>query len=119
MINIHELLRKRLLDRAGLSTHLGPRHTLKELESSEWSNKFEQLMRNRLIMGALRYGKIHAAGKRPYNRIAGAVKRLNQYQSTGNLECLVDVANMMLLEFEEGKHPNRHWQDIHGDHCCV
>ena len=76
-------------------------------------------MRNRLIMGALRYGTLRATGKPDYDRIGGAMKRLRQYQDTGNLETLVDVANMMLLEFEEGKHPKRHWNTINGDHCCV
>jgi len=76
-------------------------------------------MRNRLIIGALRYGLLHAPGKKRYDRVAGARKRLAQYQETGNLECLVDVANMALLEFEESHHPCRHWGDIHGDHCCA
>lgn len=113
-----EHMRERLLAQAGIWP-IAPRLTLDDLEASEWSPRFEQLMRNRLVMGALRYGKIRASGKPPYDRIAGATKRLRQYQSTGNLECLVDIANMMLWEFEEGHHPKRHWNDIHADHCCV
>jgi hypothetical protein len=114
----HDLLRERLLNRAGLHAQV-PALTYAELSASEWSHQFEMLMRNRLILGALRYGRLNARGKKPYDRIAGALKRLAQYQETGNTECLVDVANMMLLEFEEGKHPKKHWGDIHGDHCCV
>lgn len=76
-------------------------------------------MRNRLIQGALRYGRLHARNKPQYDRIRGARKRLAQYEETGNLELLVDVANMMLLEFEEGQHPRRHFGVTHGDHCCV
>jgi hypothetical protein len=70
-------------------------------------------------MGALRYGRLHAPGKPHYNRIAGARKRLHQYEASGNLECLVDLANMALLEFEEGTHPKRHWRVASEDHCCV
>lgn len=81
--------------------------------------QFETLMRNRLIMGALRYGRLHAPGKGTYNRPGGIVKRLQQYQETGNLECLVDIANLALLEFEEGTHPLKCWRVHHGDHCCV
>lgn len=118
MPSVHAILRRRLLDRAGLCESDPPRYTLAGLQASEWSHRFEQLMRNRLILGALRYGALHTP-KRKYDRVAGAMKRLQQYQQTGNLETLVDVANMALLEFEEGTHPKRHWSDINGDHCCV
>lgn len=32
--------------------------TLEELRESEWSEEFEKFMRNRLIMGAIRYGRL-------------------------------------------------------------
>lgn len=117
--SVHGLLRHRLEAAAGIMDRPQRVLNLRDLERSEWSPRFERLMRNRLVMGALRYGLIHARQKRPYNRVAGARKRLAQYADTGNLECLVDVANMALLEFEEGRHPTRHWGDIHGDHCCA
>lgn len=87
-------------------------HDYKALEESEWSDEFENLMRNRLILGAMRYGKLHAHGKPEYDRIESAHNRLQQYEKTGNIEHLVDVANMMLLEFEEGMHPNKHFKPI-------
>lgn len=89
--------------------------TLEELARSEWSPEFERAMRARMIMGALRYGLLGAAGKPCYDRIASAHKRLDLYATTGNLEHLADVANMMQLEFVEGKHPNRHWAAQDGD----
>jgi hypothetical protein len=92
---------------------------MSELEKSEWSPEFEKLMRNRLLVGALRYGRLRAVGKPAYDRIKGAQKRLKQYQQTGNLETLVDVANMMLLEFVEGQHPMRHFNALSEDHTCV
>ena len=116
--NIHDVLRTRLLARAGLLHTRRNALKYEDLKSSEWSDEFETLMRNRLIIGALRYGKINALNKPIYDRIKGALKRLTQYQQTGNTECLVDVANMALLEFIEGKHPNKHWSDINNDHCC-
>ena len=85
---------------------------LDTLKKSEWSVHFEQLMRNRLIMGAMRYGGIHAKGKPKYDRVASINRRLKQYQSTGNKEILVDVANMCLLEFEECDHTNAHFHAI-------
>lgn len=120
MKTTHSFLRDRLLRRAGLMEIVPvERVDYEALKKSEWSPRFEEFMRNRLLMGALRYGRMHAKGKPDYDRLAGARKRLQQYEETGNLECLVDVANMALLEFEEGRHPNRHWDAINGDHCCV
>ena len=87
-------------------------HNYQALQKSEWSCRFENLMRNRLVLGAMRYGKLNAPGKPEYDRIESAHNRLKQYEKTGNIEHLVDVANMMLLEFEEGIHPNRHFKPI-------
>ena len=84
--------------------------TLSDLKLSEWSNEFEQLMRNRLIMGALRYGKLGGEDKKDYDRIEGVKKHLNLYEETGNTEHLVDIANIVLCEFVEGKHPNKHFK---------
>lgn len=118
-MTIFEQMRHRLHERAGLIDPPENHLNIEALYDSEWSSEFEQLMRNRLVMGALRYGRIrkHGGGKRGYNRLAGARKRLSQYEQTGNLECLVDAANMLLLEYVEGDHPNRHMDAIHGDHC--
>lgn len=121
MKTITEHLRQRLLDQAGVFEPVpyNPAFELENLRQTEWSPQFEQYMRNRLVMGAFQYGLLNAPGKKQYNRMAGARKRLRQYEKTGNLECLVDVANMMLLEFEEGIHPNRHFDAIGDDsHCC-
>lgn len=114
-MSIHDLLRKRLCDRAGLSERR-PLVTLRELEQSQWCDEFEQLMRNRLIMGALRYGRLGAAGKPRFDSIASAEKRLKLYRETGNLEHLVDVANLCLVEFVEGTHPLRHFTAADDQH---
>ena len=111
-MSVHDLLRDRLLQRAGLKEKPKPQFTLADLEASEWSPEFERLMRNRLIMGALRYGKINAPGKTPYARVPSIQRRLAAYDRSGNLELLVDVANLCLLEFVEGRHPLRHFRAL-------
>ena len=90
------------------------------LKESEWSADFEKLMRNRLIIGALRYGRIGAANKPQYDRVSSMIKRLSKYQETGNKEFLVDVANICLLEFVECNHPNQHFHAIDdGEHTDI
>ena len=91
-----------------------------ELKKTEWSEEFERLMRNRLIIGALRYGRLGATNKPQYDRINSMIKRLTKYQETGNKEFLVDVANICLLEFVECNHPNQHFHAIDdGEHTEI
>ena len=115
----HSVLRQRLLLQAGLVQIKAPfEGKLADLERSEWSPQFERLMRNRLLMGALRYGPIGAPGKPQYDRVRSMIKRLNRYDETGNKEFLVDVANLCLLEFVECHHPTAHFHaiDEHNEH---
>lgn len=96
------------------------KHSYAELRESEWSVEFENLMRNRLIMGAMRYGLIGAKNKPVYDRVASVINRMQNYKETGNREFLVDVANLCLLEFVEGNHPNAHFMAIDdGEHVKV
>lgn len=67
-------------------------------------------MRNRMIQGAFRYGPLGSPGKPQWDRIEYAGRKLQLYKETGNCEYLVDVANLMLLEFVEGYHPNKHFE---------
>lgn len=116
MNSVHDQLRQDLLARANVSEAVLPA----DLRRSEWSPEFERLMRNRLVLGALRYGRIHAVGKPTYDRAESIIRRARKYQETGNLELLVDVANLCLLEFEEGQHPQRHFAaEDDGEHVQV
>jgi len=85
-----------------------------QLQRTEWSREFETLMRNRLIVGGIRYGPMN--GDKPsWDYAAEGIKRLTQFQKTGNREILVDVANMCALEFEARFHPKSHWKSTdHG-----
>lgn len=82
---------------------------LGELRRTEWSQEFECLMRNRLIMGAFRYAPINAPGKAKYAHVENIERLVARYRETGNDECLVDIANSALLEYEEGDHPLKHF----------
>jgi len=92
--------------------------TYDELEKTEWSNNFEQLMRNRLMLGAFRYGRLSPQNQPKYNRVESIKRRVDLYSETGNLEYLVDAANFAMVEFIEGKHPLRHMAAVDdGEHA--
>lgn len=91
---------------------------LNDLYKSEWSSEFENLMHNRMIMGAFRYGTLKENKDNNYDWINNAILRLKQYKETGNTELLVDVSNYMMVEYMIGKHPKKHFyfhddQSIH------
>jgi hypothetical protein len=84
--------------------------SIDELYSTRWSNNFEKYMRNRLVMGALRYGEIDK--KRKYNYIEYLEKKVKMYKNTGNKELLVDIANQAMLEFMNCQHENGHFSPL-------
>lgn len=112
------MMRERLLARAGIPTY----NSLEQIRSAQWSPEFEdnmrelwrfaepatpwsyefiRLMKNRLIMGALRYGLSDNPEKRHFNCARLAADRLYQFEENHDLEMLVDVANMALLTYVE------------------
>lgn len=118
----HDFLRARIFAKCGMNPD-GKEYSdnkklnIAELKKTQWCPEFEKLQRNRLIMGAFRYGKLNAPGKPQYDRIASAVKRLQLYKKTGNTEHLVDAANICLVEFVEGDHPLKHFNSVDdGEH---
>lgn len=120
MKTVHDMLRTRLLAKAGFidSPAKPSLPSLERLRESEWSPRFEELMRNRLLMGAFRYGLLNAPGKKKWDRMARIHEEVQLYQETGNLEYLVDVANYCLLEFEESTHPNKHFRAADDESHC-
>ena len=73
-------------------------------------------MRNRLIMGSFRYGRLHGNFKPKFNRVESIIKRIN-YAETKNKELLVDIANLCLVEYEEG---DGIWEPVDdGEHVTV
>jgi len=75
----------------------------------DWSEQFIQLMRNRMVLGIYRYGSYKSPQAPNYDRIGSVLKRLRLYGDTGNQEFLVDSANLLMIEFDVGDHPNKHF----------
>jgi hypothetical protein len=91
-----------------------------ELRKTEWSEEFEKLMRNRLLMGFFRYGRMGDKNKPVYDRKESILSRIFKYEETGNTEYLVDIANLCMLEFVEGRHKNKHFKSIDdGEHVKI
>lgn len=86
------------------------RPTLDELRRTEWSAEFEKLMRNRLVVGSMRYGRMGAPGKPKYDRMGDIARRVEKFRQTGNKELLVDIANLCMCEFVECDHPKAHFR---------
>lgn len=109
---IHREIREHIYRQKGLSEPvlLTPPKDFDAFCRSQWSKRFEDLMRNRLVMGGLRHGLMGSPGKPQYDRVSQIIRRARKYLKTGNDELLVDIANMALLEFEEGDHPKKHFQ---------
>lgn len=86
------------------------KHSLESIVQSQVSAEFRTLCDNRMVMGAFRYGLLEnqCAGK--YDNVNSMIKRLKLYEATGNLEHLVDVANIAMVEFVTSDHPNKHFE---------
>lgn len=110
MKRIFDHLRDRIYERAGLSV---PKKvpSLDELRRDSWNPEFEYLMRNRLIMGSFRYETFEQKRKMgdAYDYPSYIKAKVAEYERTGNVECLVDVANCALLEYTFGRHPTKHF----------
>ena len=76
--------------------------------------QFNQLAKNRLVMGFLRYGSVQdKKGKAVYDRTSSVRKRLDLYankETGGNAEHLVDIMNICMMMYIEADHPNFHWK---------
>ena len=91
--------------------------SLEKLRISEWCPEFETLMRNRLIMGAFRYGLIAEQDFSKYDIVSEIYRRIKRYTDSNNLETLVDASNMLMLEFIKARRKGKILEPIDdGEH---
>lgn len=108
MIHTHDAIRSHLEKR--IRPPSIPRPSFTSLKETEWNPLFETYMRNRLIVGALRYETFEEKMKgHNYDCLAYIRKKLDEYDSTRNLENLVDAANLLMIEFSAPSYPNTHF----------
>ncbi len=106
---VSDHIRAHLLRQVNLEPSGSCRQTWEEAYSAEWDPAFSHACRQRLVMGLFRYGPINRKTELNYQRINDAMRRLSLYRETGNVELLMDVANLAMLEFRHGTHPQRHF----------
>ena len=112
-MTITDSIRNNLHRRLGIvePTNPCPVEIISIWERTEWSEEFITLMRNRLLMGRMRYGKMKKAGGRGEKSSIDFLKeRLHRYELSGNIELLSDIANFALIEFISGDHKMRHFK---------
>lgn len=111
MIHAHDAIRSRLEKQIRPSNKDRP--PLESLRKTEWIPEFEQYMRNRLVMGALRYETIEEKmSGNTYDFIQYIRDKCNEYDQSHNLECLVDIANVAMLEFRFPYYKDAHFTAI-------
>ena len=104
MKTLHQILRERLLYKAGISNHaIFP--DFEQIAKIQSCPKFECLRTNRMVMGYFRYGPvINRIGKEVFDNISSIIDRAKLYMQDHNREHLVDIANLAQVEFMT--HPN-------------
>ena len=83
--------------------------------TSEFSNTFVQGMYDRMAMSYFKYGKVADAYPKVIDAIASLKKRLENYETDGNTEWLMDVANFAMIESMRPKHSKAHFKGTDGD----
>ena len=111
IVHAHDAIRKYLQKRIRPEPKLKPPPD--ELRQTEWIPEFEQYMRNRLVMGAMRYETFkEKIVNNKYDCIGYIRRKLIEYEQSGNLECLVDAANLLMIEFASPNHPHPHFTPL-------
>lgn len=77
---------------------------------TEFSDRFVQLMKNRMITSFYKYGPVKINCENNLTNVVDSLKlRLDKYIQTGNTEFLVDVANFAMMEYMYPQHENGHF----------
>ena len=121
----HDIMRERLLRPVTSEIEKPkpkPSISMDEMAVMQWDEpqwqKVLNYMKNRMIMGGYRYGPTDQQKPREFNNPADIIRRVNKYIETGNMEHLVDAANICIIECKKKSHPNFHFESIDdGEHA--
>jgi len=88
------------------------RLNLDSITDQQWCEEFETLRRNRMLMGYFRYPPMKNQKPGEFDTVGSMLKRLKDFIETGNIENLIDVANMCMIEYFVGNHPKKHFESV-------
>jgi len=93
--------------------------TTNQILSTEYSENFDTLRKNRMVMSHYKYGPIKANYENKSGAFVDMHKtielRWEKYLETGNTEFLADLANFCMIEFMYPQHPNAHFEATDSD----
>lgn len=79
--------------------------------SEEYSERFDELRKNRVEVSYHKYGPARKNFKTGNVQALPSMERcIEKYNSTGNTEYLVDAANYLMFEFMYPQHPKAHFK---------
>ncbi|MEO1528200.1 MAG: hypothetical protein AAFX06_22445 [Planctomycetota bacterium] len=81
-----------------------------DVPKSEFSERFVELMKSRMLVSFHKYGPVKEAYPHKIDAIASLQTRLREYERTGNTEFLVDAANFAMIEFMHPSHEDAHFE---------
>lgn len=82
----------------------------RSVPETEFSIPFVQGMADRMAVSFFKYGLVAEAYPGKVDAIASLKKRLEKYETDGNLEWLMDVGNFAMIEFMRPRHKNAHFR---------
>lgn len=81
--------------------------------STEYSEQFDTLCKNRMVVSYHKYGPLAVNyGDKLVSAVKNLETRLQLYRETGNIEYLADVANFAMIEFMYPQHLNAHFNNL-------
>jgi len=83
-----------------------------EILKTEYSEEFDTLRKNRMVISYHKYGAMRANYKteKAIDAIKSMEMRIQKYKDTGNTEFLVDAANFAMIEYIYPQHPKAHFR---------
>ena len=116
----HDIMRERLLINVAAETYWQKADALpvdkKAMEDMQWgSDEWQEvltLMKNRMSFGGYRYGPHKTQKSQAFDNIADIHRRLNLHDKSGNMEHLVDSANICIIACLKKVHSNFHFESI-------
>jgi hypothetical protein len=82
----------------------------KAMGNQKHIERFIRLMREHTVQGWFRYGSMQSYRDNPPDFVQIIQKTLFLYETSGNIEHLIDIANWAGMCFLYAKHPLRHYE---------